>query len=224
LKGAACARCAAPLVPGARYCVQCGKPVRSQVSNLPWYAAGALLLITVVALAYSAFRQGGDGQAAPGASLMGAPAASGGVAPPLTGTPREQADQLFNRVMTELEAGDSARASFFLPMAIMAYRQAGPLDADGLYHLSLLEAASGDYAAARATAEQILAMMPKHLLGLASAARAAAAAGDDAAARDYHERFLAAYDEEKDRPLQEYRDHSRVLPTYLEEARKALGR
>src|SRR5690606_1564956 len=202
-----------------------GKPVRSQVSNLPWYAAGAMLLITVLALGYSAFDRGrGEARPVPGASMMGAPTASAGSPPPLTGTPREQADQLFNRVMTELEAGDTARASFFMPVAVMAYRQAGPLDADGLYHLSLLETASGDYAAARATAEQILAMMPKHLLGLASAARAAAAAGDDAAARDYHERFLAAYDEEKDRPLQEYRDHSRVLPTYLEEARKALGR
>src|SRR5690606_11417068 len=80
-------------------------------------------------------------------------------------------------------AGDSAEVSFFLPMALAAYRQAGPLDADGLYHLSVLEIAAGDPAAARATAERILETEPDHLLGLAAAARAARDAGENAAAR-----------------------------------------
>ncbi|MGQ0814455.1 MAG: hypothetical protein ACT4O1_08305 [Gemmatimonadota bacterium] len=129
--------------------------------------------------------------------------------PQLTGSPREQADRLFNRVMTERANGDTARARFFLPMAIQAYEIAGDPDADGWYHLSLLQAFSGDDFAARKSAERILATAPNHLLGLAAAADAARAGGDAMAARNYYRRFLAAYESESKRDLPEYRDHAR---------------
>jgi hypothetical protein len=126
--------------------------------------------------------------------------------------------------MEERSAGNNERASFFLPMAIAAYRQAGPLDADGLYHLSLLEAAAGQHAESRATAERILATAPNHLLGLGAAAEAAAESGDSAAAAAFYRRFLQAYDDEIARSLPEYRDHARGIPAYLDAAQRLVPR
>jgi hypothetical protein len=149
---------------------------------------------------------------------QGGTAPTGGGAPgPLTGTPREQADRLFNRVMSERENGDTARAKFFLPMAIQAFEMAGDLDADGLYHLSLLQSFGGDDKAARITAERILANDASHLLGLAAAADAARAAGDNAAARKHYQKFLSVYDAEMKKQKIEYQDHKsslRIDPTY----------
>lgn len=226
LEGATCRGCQAPLVPGARYCVACGRPVRAAASNLPWYIAGAALVALVAVVLAVVLR---SAQPAPeaGPAIAAAPATDGSsmpAAPPLTGTPREQADRLFNRIMQASAAGDSAEVSFFLPMALAAYRQAGPLDADGLYHLSVLEVAAGDPAAARATAERILEAEPDHLLGLAAAARAARDAGENAAARRYYARLLEVYDVQRQRALPEYGDHAAILPVYQEEARRFLER
>lgn len=139
-------------------------------------------------------------------------AASGPTQAQLTGTPREQADRLFNRVMTERSGGDTARAKFFLPMAVEAYRLAGELDADGLYHLSLLQALAGDDNGARETAERILKRDPTHLLGLAAAADAARAAGDTATARKHYLQFLSGYESELKTAKIEYKDHGQMLP------------
>jgi len=226
LEGAACRACEAPLVPGARYCVACGQAVRAAAPTLAWSIAGAALVALVAVVLAGMLR---SERPAPAAAVAAGPAAEGpgmpgGAPPPLTGTPREQADRLFNRIMQASAAGDSAEVSFFLPMALAAYRQAGPLDADGLYHLSVLEVAAGDPAAARATAERILEAEPDHLLGLAAAARAARAAGEDAAARAFYDRLLQAYDAQRQRTLPEYADHAAILPLYQEEARGFLGR
>jgi tetratricopeptide (TPR) repeat protein len=142
----------------------------------------------------------------------------------LSGTPREQADRLFNRIMTEREGGDTARAKFFLPMGIQAYEMVSDLDADGLYHLSLLQAFSGDYKAARSSAEQVLKTQPKHLLALSAAAQAARSQNDEKAARDYYRRFLENYDAELKSGKEEYRDHSRILPDLKKEAQQFTAR
>ncbi|HEX2168274.1 MAG TPA: tetratricopeptide repeat protein [Longimicrobiales bacterium] len=155
----------------------------------------------------------------PGAAQPVAPASAPGVVPPatpppLTGTPREQADRLFTRIMTEIGQGDTAAARRFTPMAIGAYAMAAPLDADGLYHLAAIHLVAGDHASARATAERILAERPTHLLALAVAAEAAVAAGDSASARDYYQRLLTSYDGEVTQDLEEYEAHSRSLPGF----------
>jgi hypothetical protein len=226
LQGAACEVCEAPLLPGARYCTQCGSPVRDRPSPLPWFVAGAAIVALILVLLLPAIREGRPFNpfAAPRPdapreeAMLSDPAFTPptrpGTPPPLTGTPREQADRLFNRIMEERASGNTQQAQFFLPMAISAYQQASPLDDDGLYHLSLLEAAARQSAAARASAERILARSPDHLLGLAAAAEAATDQGDTAAARGYFQRFLDRYDAEIDRPLPEYQDHQRVLPEY----------
>ena len=224
---AKCSACNATLAPGARYCTKCGAPAGGRVqppkSRLPWLVAGGALLLVVVVLLWPMLR--GDDRAADDGrvpiSQLQTGNQSGTDAPgPLTGTPREQADRLFNRVMSERESGDSARAAGFLPMAIQAYQIAGELDADGLYHLSLLHAFNKDYATARTTAEQILSTSPNHLLALSAAANAARLAGDDSKARAYYQRFLASYDAEINTGKQEYQDHGRMLPELRAEAER----
>jgi len=169
---------------------------------------------------------GRDGTPAPvGTPLsggMGTAAAGGGAPGPLTGTPREQADRLFNRIMGAREAGDTAQVNLFMPMALQAYR-AIELDLDGLYHLSMLETTSGDAQAGLATAGRILAAYPTHLLGHATAAEAATRLGDQATARQHWQSFLDAYPAERNKTLQEYVDHARILPEYEAEARRAIG-
>lgn len=224
LRNATCRVCAAPLVEGAAFCTQCGEAVHArQTSNLPWYIAGAALVGLIVVLLLPTLQQGPARGSAPVAAAPFAGATTSGSPPPLTGTPREQADRLFNRIMQEREAGNLEQAAFFLPMAISAYQQAAPLDADGLYHLSMLQTASTDFAAGLETARSILEMVPDHLLGLAAAADAASEAGDSAAARQYWQRYVDVFDVEKDKPLQEYLDHARILPEYLNTARAFLG-
>lgn len=224
LEGASCSVCEAALVPGARFCTRCGAPVRSRPSIIPWLITGAALVALIVVLAWPAVRRAGGPRFDPQPQTSAQPpiASSPGSPPPLTGTPREQADRLFNRVMSERAEGNIEQAEFFLPMAIRAYRRAEPLDADGRFHLSLLEASAGEFAASRASAEQILATTPDHLLALGAAAEAAAGEGDSAAAREYYQRFVEAYDAENREPRPEYDDHARLLPEYRRAAERAL--
>ncbi|MEN8375610.1 MAG: zinc ribbon domain-containing protein [Gemmatimonadota bacterium] len=238
--GAFCSECGARLEPppctacgavppaGARYCTACGRglPDRRKVHPAAIIAG---LGLAAVAAAFLVPRGGGDTQplvtgpaSQPAGPAAGAAPTSGGP-PTLSGDMRANADGLFDRIMREYSQGDTARARFFVPMALDAYDMAGDLDADGRFHLSLVQAIGGDYAAARSTAEEILAGEPNHLLGLAAAAAAAEGAGERDAALDYHRRFLEALPTERDRALQEYVDHAPIIPDYEAAARAALG-
>lgn len=219
---AKCRSCNAPLVPGARFCTACGEPVQPPSSALPWIITGVAIAALIVVLLLPVLRPPAP---SPGGALANGPVAAGatGSPPPLTGTPREQADRLFNRIMQERAAGNDQQAEFFLPMALMAYEQAGALDADGLYHLGLLQIVAGRDSDASATAARILADEPHHLLALVVAAQAALAAGDTAAARRDYRLFIDSFDAEKARPLPEYQDHAAILPEYRREAEAFLG-
>lgn len=224
--GATCNACQVELLAGARYCVACGTPVRAASPRLPWYIAGASLVALVTVLLVPARRSGGPVVDSAFGTGMAAgafpPASSDGRAAPLTGTPREQADRLFNRIMQAQERGDTEQAAFFLPMGVLAYRQAGDLDNDGLYHLSLLETASGDPRSGLETAGRILATYPDHILALAAAAQAADAMGDRAAARRHYEHFLKVFQTERGKSLPEYLDHAGILDAYRAEAEAYL--
>lgn len=230
LKGARCKSCNAALQPGASFCTGCGTSVRGGAArtNPAWYVAGAALVVLIGVLLWPVIGGGGaDNSASDGRMPIGQipdddAAAQQGSPPELTGTPREQADRLFNRVMTELSTGDTARAKFFQPMAVQAYDMAGDLDNDGLYHKSLLQALGDDFAGARASAEKILSFEPNHLLALSAAAAAARGQGDTTAAQNYYRKFLAAYDAESERDLPEYRDHGRVFADLKAEAEAFL--
>ncbi|MEO5511687.1 MAG: zinc ribbon domain-containing protein [Longimicrobiales bacterium] len=221
LSDAKCARCSATLVPGARFCTQCGHAARASGlgGHTGWYVAAGVLVVMIglvwILVASDRAKTAATGTNAGAGSTNGSP-------PPLTGTPREQADRLFNRIMSERESGDTAKARTFLPMGIQAYKQAGELEADGMYHLALLQASAGQTADAIATAEQMLKADPKNLLALGAAAEAAEGAGDGVAAASYYSRFLAAYPAEKTRSSAEYLDHAKILPLYEQAARRYL--
>ena len=128
-------------------------------------------------------------------------------------TPRQAADRLFNRVMTAASAGDDTEVRNFLPMAIRAHEIVEGLDADGKFHLVTLRLQGSLNDDALASAEEILAEQPDHLLGLAGAADASLALGDSASARAFYQRFLDGYDSEMAKDLSEYGDHGALLPT-----------
>lgn len=216
-----CRECRASLVPGARFCTQCGAAVAGgspkRNPNLPWYIAGGVMLVLIAILVAPMLSQGDD------AASVQAPLGASGTPPPLTGSPRENADRLFARIMTAYERGDTAEALRFAPMGIAAYEMAAPLDADGLYHLATVQIVARDYDGARATANRMLDDHPDHLLGLAAAGEAAERAGDLTAAREYYQRFLDAYDSQMESGLQEYRDHARSFPLLRQMAERVTG-
>ncbi|HEV2148522.1 MAG TPA: hypothetical protein VGR37_14055, partial [Longimicrobiaceae bacterium] len=156
---------------------------------------------------------------APGA----APAANPGAVDLSSMTPREAADRLFNRVMQNVSSGDTAQARAFLPMAVAAYGRVDDLDDDGRYHLAVLHLVGGNPQAARTEANAILAGDPRHLFGLFTAAQAEQALGNGTRARELYQRFLGAYETERNRDLPEYRDHAQALAPMREEAQRAVG-
>jgi tetratricopeptide (TPR) repeat protein len=146
--------------------------------------------------------------AAPGGGAGAAQRGSGPGAVDLSSmSPRQAADQLYTRVMSAAEVGDSATASFFVPMAMSAYEQARPLDADGLFHLASLQRVAGDFAGAIATAGEALANEPDHLLNLYVAAEASREMGEAGRAREYFQRILDAWDREMASGHADYQAH-----------------
>lgn len=236
---AACRECGTPLAPGGRFCNECGaragavsaaEPARRASSNnFPWLITGAALIALTGVLLAPRFLESDD---APPPPAVASVAAAGGAAPVgdaravdlASMTPREAADRLFNRVMENVSAGDSAQATQFLPMAIAAYRRVPSLDVDGRYHLAVLHLASSDAAAAGAQADSIRAADPDHLFGLYAAARAARDAGDADAARARYREFLDRYDAQLQRQLPEYADHAAAMPGMKAEAEAFVTR
>ena len=228
LEGSRCVSCNAKLAPGARYCTQCGKRTSLRSNhNAPWYIAGAGLLVLAVILLIPILRGEQPGaRSQPIAPVeSGAPPGSpAGEMPELSGSMRENADRLFNRVMQAREGGDTARAKFFVPMAIQAYQGSGELDADGWYHLSVLQTFGGDPAAGRQSAEQVLKTAPTHILALSAAASAARAQNDNAAARQYYQKLVSSFATERTKSLPEYQDHAQLLDGIEAEAKAFLNR
>jgi hypothetical protein len=221
LGGRFCNHCGSKVAPAAAFCNQCGTKVEGGGAsrgaaaasviggqNLPWWIAGVAMFVLIVVVGV---RMVQTGPAAPPVATADC-SMSGGPPPNIAGmTPQEAADRLFDRVMRCVEAGDSASAQAFLPMAIAAYDRAQPLDNDGLFHLAMLNRTAMNLDAALATAEQILATEQNHILGLSEAAEASIELGrvDEAAA--YYQRLLDAYPVESARPLPEYQGHSGLL-------------
>lgn len=187
-------------------------PDRTRWWILGGAVAGALLFLAVPYV-WTGWADGGGGERMP----MGAPGGGSGLGPApgvdlSTMTPRQAADRLYNRVMSAMTAGDQGEVDAFLPMAIDAYRLVPDLDADGHFHLSLLEQAAGRDREGLATAEQALDSSPDHLLLLYAAAEAARRAGETERAERYFRRIVEVFEEESARTLPEYVEHASFLP------------
>jgi len=228
------------------YCGECGAPVAAPSSKpasarLPWVLSAVVLVGFSLVLAQlvqrGSVRRSGDmgvtgGISAPasGGSAGGAPAAGGAAASSSAGmpsiedlaamTPREAADRLYERAMSEHEVGNIERAAFFLDMGLRAYAAVPPsdIDADAHFHIGMMQLLRGDSTMARSSASAILDEVPDHLLGLILLARIADFSRDAKTATDLRARLRAAVDAAggiPDRP--EYQSHRPLIERELKE-------
>ncbi len=197
-------------------------PSSGSPSNVPWIVAGALMVVLIVVVVAPQLRQ----EAPPPRPAVAQPAASGAMGTSgvdlASMTPREAADRLFTRVMQAVSRGDSSEVSNFLPLSIAAYERARPLDADGMFHLALLQLTGLDLQGARATADAALEQNPGHLLLLSVAAEAAVAQEDGDAAAAYYQQLLDGWDEQIGMALSEYDAHATMLPDMQTDAQAFL--
>ena len=228
----ACPSCGEAAQAGASFCIFCGtrlrrrRPVASSAGGRrALWASGVFASVAIVGAGFWAL---GRDEAADAPSPNAPTSLTPGAVPASrvdlgSMTPREAADRLYDRIMRAASAGDTAEALAFLPMALDAYNLVVPLDADGHYHVSLLHALGADYQMAREAAERALADAPNHLLLLGAAARAASELGDADGANAYYARFLAAWDDERARGLEEYSMHAIPLAEMRRAAETRTG-
>ena len=138
-------------------------------------------------------------------------------------SPQERADRLYNRVMTLATEGKVDSVQFFAPMALIAYRDLAPYNADERYDMGRIGEVAGAIPFAKAQADSILLSNPNHLLGLILEARLATIAGDTALLRSYERRLLAAEKPELATRREEYTRHQDDISNALVQARKSLG-
>lgn len=134
-------------------------------------------------------------------------------------TPEQRAERLYDRIMTESEAGNLENVRTFMPMAVAAYEMISPLNLDQRYDLGRIGVVGGDSALARAEADTILSAKPTHLLGLILEAKAARLEKNEARARKADARLIAAERAERSTGLKEYLLHKNDIDAALAAAR-----
>ena len=218
-----CNRCGTFLQAGAA--VQAAAPGGSRADgpNIAWWTAGGLLVVLILVLARPLLQGGSRPEPAITPAGAAAPAGVGTSAVDLASmTPREAADRLFNRVMNAVEQGDTVEVTNFLPMAVASYDRAQPLDADGVFHLALLQLTGLQFEGARAVADAALEQYPGHLLLLSVAAEAARQLGDDAGAAGYYQLMVDGWDAQIASGLAEYAAHASTVSQIENDARSYL--
>ena len=208
--------------------------VDSRTNALPWIVA-ALAFLALFAMAagrgFSARPSStvdGSQNALPQAGLDDRGAATGdpsGVrAPDISNmSPQERADRLYNRVMTLATEGKVDSVQFFAPMALIAYRDLAPFNADERYDMGRIGEVAGALPFAKSQADSILLANPNHLLGLILEARLATIAGDTTQLHGYEQRLLTAEKAELATKRVEYSRHQDDIANALRQARKSLG-
>jgi hypothetical protein len=240
LAGAVCANCSAAMTPGSHFCHRCGTaagsigaaPARGFGAIIPW-AVAALALASIIALVVGQrfgarpnpandIAEGSNAQPSAPFVNPGAPTGAMPRAPDISNmTPAQRAERLYDRIMTEHEAGHPENVRAFMPMAIAAYEMLAPLTLDQRYDLGRLGEVGGDTAMARAQSDTILATRPTHLLGLALGARLARAAGDQPRASAFDARLVTAEPRERSAGLPEYLLHKNDIDAELAQVRAA---
>ena len=234
LKGAACPGCNGALTPGAQFCHHCGTAMagargEADPSRVPWIVTGVALVAVIALVLFQASRAATD--AAPGDGGPQAQAPRSRAPPRLpaaecpsqidisTMSPQEQADRLFNRVMSYASEGKGDSAAIFAPMAIQSLEMLAPLNAHQHYDLGLVAAVTGDLVRAKSEADAILKKNPNDLLGLTLAIRVAEASQNSAARARYEKRLIAAEPAERKSARDEYTAHGADIDAALKDAR-----
>ncbi len=195
---------------------------------LPW-AVAAIALVAVIALVVGQRFGTRPGAAddvsaeSPAAPAIG-PFAGGATGMPRAPdisqlTPEQRAERLYDRIMTENEAGRADNVTAFMPMAVAAYEMLSPLTLDQRYDLGRLGEVGSDTALAKAQSDTILQQRPTHLLGLILGARTARAMGDEPHARQFEDRLLSVEARERSAALPEYLLHRNDIDQALAVAR-----
>lgn len=223
-----CGKCGAKNPARAKFCGECGTPLAGagrrpnaaqptpRGDRLAWYVAGIAVVGLLVVIVITVGRK----SAAPAAASGPGPASAIDLS---TMTPRQQADMLFNKIMTLHEAGKTDSVNFFAPMALGAYANLGSdLDADARLHLGLIELATGQNAAAAAQGDTIVRGARTHLFGWLLKGQAALQAGDSAAARRALRSYLQNYQSERAKNLPEYAEHTTMLQEARDEAERLV--
>jgi hypothetical protein len=198
---------------------------------MPW-AVAAIALVALIALVVGqrfgsrptgttdvldgANAQGSTPISAPDADPQAGPPAGMPRAPDISQlTPAQRAERLYDRIMTEAEAGKMENVRAFLPMATAAYEMIAPLNLDQRYDLGRIGEVGGDTALARAQADTILRERPTHLLGLILGAKAARMVGNEPHARQFDARLLSVAPRERSAALPEYLLHKNDIDSAL---------
>jgi len=231
---ATCAACAAHLSPGAMYCSECGEAVsapekKTASARLPWILSALSLAAFSVVIALLVQRNAGarTGDMLPTGGVptaqAGGSSGSGAGMPSMQELdamgPRGAADRLFERAMSEHEAGNFEATARFVEMGLRAYGSvpAGEMDADGRFHVGLLQLIAGDSAGARASARTVLEEDSEHLLGLILMARVEDFARNPEAAAARRAELRRIVEEEGGIPdREEYRVHRPLIERELE--------
>ncbi|MEP6991604.1 MAG: hypothetical protein ABJA80_11805 [bacterium] len=194
---------------------------------LPWAVAGIALLSLVALVVGQRFGartnpvpDAGDDPSTASAPFAGATSSGMPRAPDISQlTPEQRAERLYDRIMTEAEAGHIENVRSFMPMAIAAYEMIAPLSPDQRYDLGRIGIVGGDTALARAEADTILRARPTHLLGLVLAAAVARLEKDEARARAADAKLLSAEPTERAAGLKEYLLHKNDIDAAVTAAR-----
>lgn len=217
-----CSNCGASINAAAQFCHACGTKQGAESKPLSPGLIGLVALAVVVVVAVIAYGVGKS--SSPDSTAASVPGGGAGALPDISSmSPREQADRLFNRVMTAHEAGDIAQMNQFAPMALSAYTNLGALDPDAHYHVGLMQAITGDLPGALARADSMDAQVPHHLLAAMLRSSVAQMTGDTAAGLAASRAFLEHYDAQIVTGRQEYIDHQRGIEMFKSDAESRVG-
>lgn len=219
-----CPECGARLSAGAKFCPRCGHALGGQASGgsaanptqgrWPWIAGAFAVVVVAVAAGVAMMQSTGAGGA-------GAPPPTEGPTDVLSLPPREQADRLFDRVMSLSEQGDTTQAAFFIPMAVQAHQRLSPLDPDARFHIGELELMRGGTAVALTQADSLEMEVPGHLFVFVLRGKAAERLGDQSAAEEAYRLFRTNEEEQLGLNRSEYEQHRFVLNQFRDRARSA---
>lgn len=238
-----CPSCGQPA--SGSFCSHCGasltasKKINAQ-AIVPWAAIGISVVALVISLV--ALDSGSGGSKSSPHSAIKMPAQTSPFALPLGSsfpatqqsasqppdlsnlTPRQAADQLFNRIMTASENSNPQEVKRFAPMAVEAYKKLPVLDNDARYHLTLIYMAVGDINNTLDQLGKLRKNAPQHLLALILEHNLAEKIGHKKSAIKAYKDFLAAYETEILVGRPEYKDHEGSIDRFRKRAQDAVDK